>query len=110
VPKTPGNEFDAFTTFVADQAAANLKQGEELFAVAAKQAVENVKTAQQIALDTVGKFGELAGDFVPSLPEWLPATTLSATTLAGFDFAQQVLGAQKAIAESVLELFSPAAS
>jgi hypothetical protein len=110
VSKTPGSEFDSVATFVADQATANIKQSEELFAVVTKQAVANVKTAQQIALDTVGKFSEIAGEAVPSLPEWLPTATLSQATRASFDLAEQILGAQKAIAESVLELFAPAAN
>jgi hypothetical protein len=106
----PGNDFNAFTTFVADQAATSIKQSEEIFAIATKQAVSNVKAAQQIALETVGKFGELTSDVVPSLPAWLPASKVSGTALVGFDLAAQVLSAQKAIAQSVLDLFTSAST
>jgi hypothetical protein len=96
-------DFDAIAKLFADQSKAALKQGEEIFAVARKQLLNNIKNAEEFALQTVAKVRELTPASMPSIPAWVPTTVFSETVAAGFDVAEHVLAAERKVASSLLE-------
>jgi hypothetical protein len=105
--KAPSDDFEALASFLLEQTTAAFKQGEEVVGVARKQMASNIAHAESFALETIGKWRELTGTF-PTTPAWTTPAGFGSAALFGFDVAEQILAAERRIAQSMLDLFVPA--
>jgi hypothetical protein len=96
------DSLEGLTHLARDQAEESFRRGEKVSEVLRDQAVVSIKAVQDIGLDLLSSWSEITAAFAPKLPSIVPVGNLDTLVKAGFDVTQQLLAAERKLAEATV--------
>jgi hypothetical protein len=94
--------LEGLTLMARDQAEESFRRGEKAGEVLRDQAIVSIKAVEDIGLDLLSSWGEITAALGPKLPSIFPVGSLDTLVKAGFDITQQLLTAERKLAEATL--------
>jgi hypothetical protein len=98
--------LEGLTHIARDQAEESFKRGDKVSEVLRDQAIVSIKAVEDIGLDLLSTWAEFAATFTPKLPSIVPVGNLDTLVKAGFDVTQQILAAERKLAEATVAAVS----
>lgn len=92
------------TTIAREQTTTSVQQGEQAVSLLRDQTLASIRQAQVLGMELLDTLANLTAPFLPKLPSVVPVASLEILTMSGFEVGQQVLAAQKALADRAIEL------
>jgi hypothetical protein len=96
--------FEEFATIARTEAEQSFKQGERAGLVVKDQSIASIKAAEAIGLSVLSAVADATAPRMPNLPSVVPVSNPETLVKAGFDIGQQLLSAERTLAEAATRI------